>query len=97
MLKDGNVFIAGGEDGEDSTGTADLYDSAADSFAPTRGNMSAARAYAAATLLPNGKVLIAGGLNSTGKILSSADLYTPPLQAPAMANASRATTVSNAP
>ena len=42
--------------------------------------MNAARLGATITLLPNGKVLIAGGANSTlgtATVLSSTELYTP--------------------
>jgi len=39
--------------------------------------MSDSRAYAVATPLSDGTVLIAGGLDAGGKIVSSADLYTP--------------------
>src|SRR5260370_37221429 len=38
--------------------------------------MSTARDYATATLLPNGKVLIAGGFGDAG-VLSSTELYDP--------------------
>lgn len=44
-------------------------------WTPT-GSMSTPRAGAAAILLPNGKVLVAGGAKSTG-VLSSAELYDP--------------------
>ena len=38
--------------------------------------MSAARSYHTATLLPNGKVLVAGGQNSSG-VANSAELFDP--------------------
>ena len=57
--------------------SAELYDPAAGTFAAT-GNMTAARYAPTATLLPSGKVLIAGGADySSGMAtaLASAELY----------------------
>src|SRR5579863_8381884 len=45
-------------------------------FGPT-GSMTAARYDHTSTLLPNGKVLIAGGTISSGLFLASAELYDP--------------------
>jgi hypothetical protein len=45
-------------------------------FTPT-GNMNVPRFSHTATLLTNGKVLIAGGISAPGKFLSSAELYDP--------------------
>lgn len=47
------------------------------SFGVTGNVMSAARMYHAATLLPDGKVLVTGGFNAAGGYLSSAELYNP--------------------
>ena len=43
----------------------------------TTGSMATARDFHTATLLPNGKVLVAGGENSSDGILASAELYDP--------------------
>src|SRR5215472_5129463 len=45
------------------------------SWVPT-GNLGTARAYHTATLLPNGKVLVTGGIGSNG-LSSQAELYDP--------------------
>ncbi len=79
-LPNGRVLIAGGLEADLPTGasaSADLYDPATDSFAASTGQMSDARAYAVAASLTNGTVLIAGGLNKTGEVLSTADIYNP--------------------
>lgn len=43
----------------------------------TTGSMATARSFHTATLLPNGKVLIAGGSNASGGSLSNAEVYDP--------------------
>jgi len=91
LLQNGKVLVAGGADfsgspSVDYYASAELYDPATGEFATT-GSMIAARAYATATLLQNGKVLIAGGEGcadgrhctnvARGTALASAELYDP--------------------
>lgn len=69
VLNDGKVLLAGGQDtriyetdpDKGYRGTAYLYDSEAKAFTPT-GNLGQARAGHTATLLSDGRVLIAGGM-----------------------------------
>jgi Kelch motif len=56
--------------------SAELYDPAHGGFTPT-GRMHSQRSGATATLLPNGKVLIAGGNDGSGKSLATAEIYDP--------------------
>src|SRR5262249_7091420 len=56
--------------------SAELYDPAARKFSLT-GHMTVSRYGHSATLLPDGKVLIAGGWDSQYKPLASAELYDP--------------------
>lgn len=64
LLSDGRVLIIGGEAnplaGSPSGTTAEVYDPTAGTFAAT-GSMNQAHTFQSATLLSNGKVLIAGG------------------------------------
>jgi len=62
-----------------SSNGANLYDSTTGEFSGAGGHMTASRGYHTATLLANGKVLIAGGADQdpTGTGLASAELYDP--------------------
>ncbi len=82
LLQKGKVLIAGGSSSADTSGlptnaltTVELYDQATRKFTAT-GSMKAPRYYHTALLLQNGRVLIAGGQNSTGT-LATAELYNP--------------------
>lgn len=80
-LANGEVLIAGGAqllpDGSGSVlDTAELYDPATGLFSLT-GTMTSARQGPTATLLPNGQVLITGGVANVGGVLDSAELYDP--------------------
>jgi hypothetical protein len=80
LLSDGRVLITGGDpDGWSYEGhylsTAELYDPKAGTFRRT-GSMTDKRSYHTATLLLDGRVLIAGGFNGY-KELASGELYDP--------------------
>ena len=79
LLSDGRVLVAGGDTSEapatfGRTGTAELYDPSTGLWQPT-GSMTAVRSGHSATLLQDGRVLVAGGFNSN--TLGSAELYDP--------------------
>jgi hypothetical protein len=94
LLADGRVLVAGGYDGPDATlgylaqndsalASAALYDPLTNTFSPT-GSMTAARGLHTATLLSDGRVLIAGGGPASWVVivggapyLASAELYDP--------------------
>lgn len=80
LLPNGKVLVAGGSN---STGpstnaisTAEVYDPATAAFTAT-GSMTTPRTEAQGILLPNGKVLVAGGYDGSGGVLASAELYDP--------------------
>ena len=81
LLKNGKVLVAGGDNCffgyyyytfSCTLSAAELYDPASGTFAST-GNMSKRRSFATATLLTDGRVLIAGGVTAG----AGAELYDP--------------------
>ncbi len=78
LLPDGKVLVAGGygqQGGGSATSSAEVYDPGTGTWAPT-GDMSIDRAHHTATLLPDGRVLVAGGDGYHG-ITTAAELYDP--------------------
>jgi hypothetical protein len=80
VLADGRVLIVGGDSGHDFESglflaSAELYEPKTGTFSAT-GSMATARDFPTATLLADGRVLVAGGLTSSGT-LASAELYEP--------------------
>ena len=84
LLPSGKVLLAGGySTGGVITASSDLYNPSTGTFSPT-GSLATARTTTggagdngASPLLQNGQVLIAGGTNSSGTVLGSAQLYDP--------------------
>jgi hypothetical protein len=84
LLPDGDVLVTGGADtyhlahGKVTAG-AELYDPSSDTWRPAA-SMSKARYHHAATLLADGRVLVAGGwafTSNTDKSLAGAEIYDP--------------------
>lgn len=79
LLADGRVLVVGGADlmdGIDNLATAEIYDPASGKFTRT-GSMTHGRAEHTATLLKDGRVLVAGGFGGGTNSLSSAEIYDP--------------------
>jgi len=74
LLADGRVLVAGGEDADGPSATAELYDGDAQVFSPAA-SMGVPRARAVAVVLSDGRVLVTGGLSSGGDATSAAELY----------------------
>ena len=82
-LQDGRVLVVGGYTTDPpaatALATAAIYDPATSTWQPT-GSMTTARRHHTATLLPDGRVLVTGGLldtQSTTNSYASAELYDP--------------------
>ena len=78
-LQNGSVLAAGGISGECGSATspaigADLFNPTDSRWSPT-GQPELARAFTPATLLPDGKVLVAGGYAASGAAQSSAEFF----------------------
>lgn len=65
LLTNGQVLAAGGDENAYpvATNSAELYNPSTGKWTDTRGNMKVARASHTATLLQNGQILVAGGLD----------------------------------
>jgi hypothetical protein len=78
LLANGKVLVAGGlisPNVDEVASTAELYDPATGAFTPT-GDLTAAREEHTATLLSDGRVLIAGGMSADATLIS-AEIYDP--------------------
>ena len=73
---DGDVLIAGGDNSNTILSSAEVFDSANDTFTSLGATMTVPRYGAIASELPGGSVLIAGGSNGTTPI-QSAEIYNP--------------------
>jgi hypothetical protein len=79
LLNDGRVLVVGGidaSDGFDNLATAEIYDPDTGKFTRT-GSLAQGRAHHTATLLKDGRVLIAGGYGGGTLSLKSAEIYDP--------------------
>jgi hypothetical protein len=80
VLVNGKVLVAGGVDaGSKHLSSAELYDPSTGTFTAVVGIMTVTRASHTATLLNDaaGTVLLAGGVDDTGKARNSAELFNP--------------------
>lgn len=80
LLATGNVLVCGGlGEGGTALNKAEFFNPNARAFGhfSSVGNMKAARAYHTATILMNGKVLVAGGIDDSNTALASAEIFDP--------------------
>lgn len=81
LLSSGSVLVAGGGGTGSNQGhfaSAEIYDPATGIFSLT-GSMTTPREdnMFSGTLLPNGKILVVGGVDAANRILASAEIYDP--------------------
>jgi Galactose oxidase, central domain len=79
LLADGKVLVVGGSDDGDLASTlasAEIYDPDTGTWSTT-GSLNTSRYNHTATLLPDGKVLVAGGYDWPPASLNSVELYDP--------------------
>jgi len=75
ILSDGNVLIVGGESTTGPVGNLLLFKTADGSVMPI-GTLMTPRTNAAAASTPDGRVLVAGGMDINGAVLSSTEVFT---------------------
>lgn len=80
LLRDGKVLVAGGlgptNNIRNPLSSAEIYDPVTEKWTPT-GSLNFGRSSHKATLLPDGRVLVAGGAGADAKALASAELFDP--------------------
>ena len=72
----GKVLVVGGVGASGKLASAELFDPASASFTTTS-PLTTARTSHTATLLPSGRILVAGGTGPDGQPLASAEVYNP--------------------
>jgi N-acetylneuraminic acid mutarotase len=80
LLLDGKVLIAGGatdQTVESINNLAFLFDPSNQTWSPTSGTLAFARYMSECSMLPDGRILIAGGMDASKNLLASAELYIP--------------------
>ncbi|WP_437678241.1 Kelch repeat-containing protein [Sorangium sp. So ce131] len=76
LLPSGLVLLTGGSSGSSVLNSAELYDSATNTFTPAA-SMGPARVQHTATLLPTGEVLVVGGHGVASALVDASVLYNP--------------------
>lgn len=80
LLPNGQVLVAGGLNNsspEPWPKTSELYDPLSGGWATTTGVMNSEHYFHSAALLPNGKVLVAGGADKTGSATQKCEVFDP--------------------
>ena len=80
LLADGRVLVAGGwaltTNSDKSLAAAEIYDPTTNTWAAT-GSMATGRARGSMTALPDGRVLVAGGVDPAYHVMATAEIWNP--------------------
>ncbi|HZJ47317.1 MAG TPA: kelch repeat-containing protein [Pyrinomonadaceae bacterium] len=74
LFADGRILIVGG----DATGSAEVFDAAANTFTALDSHLTDPRSMHSAALLLDGRVVVVGGRNSGGEDLKSVEIFDTP-------------------
>ena len=77
LLPNGDWLMLGGESAKGPLATASTMDAATGAVTPLSSTLAQPRAWHSATVLPNGLVLIFGGIGSDGQVVTTAELFDP--------------------
>src|SRR5215210_5700682 len=80
LLGDGRALLIGGEADKHALDTVLLSDGFTGAPVPIKSKLRQARAWHSATTLPDGSVLVLGGIGKNGEVLKSAELFDPERQ-----------------
>jgi RHS repeat-associated protein len=80
LLADGRQLLLGGESPEGPRSEVAIADARAEKPTPHTSRLSHARAWHSATMLPDGRVFIFGGVGDGGEVLGSAEVFDPATQ-----------------
>ncbi len=80
LLADGSWLLIGGESGGGALRTAAIWNPATGGTTWLTARLEHGRAWHTATMLPDGTVLVVGGVGSNGQVFSSPELFDPSTQ-----------------
>lgn len=76
-LSDGRTLLIGGEGSNEPQSSVFISDPRNREITPLPNGLQQARAWHSATMLPDGKVLVLGGVGAAGRVISAPEIYDP--------------------
>lgn len=76
-LSDGRTLFIGGEGANEPQSSVFISDPRNREITPLANGLQLARAWHSATMLPDGKVLVLGGVGAAGRVISAPEIYDP--------------------
>ena len=77
LLNDGTVAMIGGQGTSAPLASSEIFNPTTNTFATAPGVMASPRDGLTATLIPSGKVIVAGGIESTGSPVKGSEIFDP--------------------